>query len=212
MAGSSGGERDSDSVGCTNDSDVEILSNPSQSSIEVLEYNASRKHSEDCRYSDDYIPAMMLSLDSMAEQINRLVVNERGGIQNQQTSTQDLLAKAGEETDRPPVAENRKTLLSQVHLTESSSSGSVTDSICTTYEQNNTSPLAKSTTQIETKQMPAGTPNGSNRSPAKQPPTTTATMSASKSESSMISTMFGGKHLVDVKYFLWVGVVSPNLN
>lgn len=206
VAGSSGGERDSESVGCTNDSDVEILSNPSQSSIEVLEYNASRKHSEDRRYSDEQNPAMTLSLDSMADQINRLLIGEQGAsrFQNQQTSTQDLMAKVGEESARQPAADDRKTVLSQAHLTESSSSGSVTDSICTTYEQNNTSPLAKSTTQIESKPPAAVTPTAANRTPTKQATTPTATMTPSKLDNSVISSMFGGND-----YFLEITFTYP---
>lgn len=180
MAGSSDAERDSDFAGHNGDSDIEILSNPSQSSIEVLEYNASRKHSEDRRYDTDFVdPAMVLSLDSMADQINRLSVSER----HQQTSTQDLLA----ESKAPgaigaAVVDDRKTALSQAHLTESSSSGSVTDSICTTYEPSRMSPLVKSQNECK-----APAPTDNNRSPEKQ----------SKGDGSVLSSMFGGELIRD---------------
>lgn len=53
---------------------------------------------------------------------------------NRHTSTQDLASNADNSTV-DSVEREHKTALSGVHLTESSSSGSVTDgSICTTYE------------------------------------------------------------------------------
>lgn len=54
---------------------------------------------------------------------------------NQQTSTQDLVNNADANTIIAGEHE-KKTSLTGVHLTESSSSGSITDSICTAYEQN----------------------------------------------------------------------------
>lgn len=54
---------------------------------------------------------------------------------NRHTSTQDLASNADNSTV-DSVEREHKTALSGVHLTESSSSGSVTDgSICTAYEQ-----------------------------------------------------------------------------
>lgn len=171
VAGSS--ERDSDS-GCTGDSDVEILSNPSQSSIEVLEYNATRKNSEERRLSDTCIPSsMMLSLDSMADRINRMMVGERTDVEQANIGALD-----------------RKTVLSQAHLTESSSSGSVTDSICTSYEQSssNSPQMTKSLTQpLNSSTVP---PNGdAKRSPTKK----AAAGTPNNADTSMISSMIGNK-------------------
>lgn len=122
MAGSSNGDRDAD-FNINNrygESDVEILSNPSQSSIEVLGYS-SRKHSEDRRVSQQP------SLDTIDDDINRLQL--LASLAHQQTSDLSNSMTAGSHHDE------KKTILTNAHLTESSSSGSVTDSICTAYEQ-----------------------------------------------------------------------------
>lgn len=116
------------------DSDIEILSNPSQSSIGIIDsIQSSRKHSEERRLSQTE------GLDVTAsEYINNLQLLNGAAqaiLVNQQTSTQDLTTNAGNSAD-DGVEREKKTILSGVHLTESSSSGSVTDgSICTAYEQ-----------------------------------------------------------------------------
>lgn len=122
MAGSSNGDRDAD-FNINNrygESDVEILSNPSQSSIEVLNYS-SRKHSEDRRVSQQP------SLDTIDDDINRLQL--LASLAHQQTPDMSNSITTGNQDDE------KKTILTNAHLTESSSSGSVTDSICTAYEQ-----------------------------------------------------------------------------
>lgn len=134
---------------------------------------------------------MLLSLDSMADQINRLSVGEQTNVQ---TSTQDIFSKVFPAIEQGLTDMlDDKTVLSQAHLTESSSSGSVTDSICTTYEQsNNSSPLIKSLThQLDS--SPA-TPSGgvSKRSPTKQV-VEAAVATPNKADASMISSMFGGE-------------------
>lgn len=80
------------------DSDVDVISNPSQSSIEVLdEIQTSLKNSED----------------------------------------EDATSQENLKTSRVEVKNSEKTIPSeQVHLIESSSSGSITDSVCTTYGGN----------------------------------------------------------------------------
>lgn len=135
VAGSSNCDRDADfRFNKNGDSDIEILSNPSQSSIGIIDsIQSSRKHSEERRLSQTE------GLDVTAsEYINNLQLLNGAAqaiLVNQQTSTQDLATNADNNMD--DVAEReKKTVLSGVHLTESSSSGSVTDgSICTAYEQ-----------------------------------------------------------------------------
>lgn len=112
-----------------NESDVDIISNPSQSSIEVLDPNvvqsSSRKTSEERRISQ--IPDLQ-TIDDDFSQTQSFIDRE----------FQQLLAEQQEITltaTVATVAEPKPKALAQVQLTESSSSGSVTDSICTTYEQ-----------------------------------------------------------------------------
>ncbi|XP_055682444.1 serine/threonine-protein kinase 11-interacting protein isoform X1 [Lutzomyia longipalpis] len=124
VAGSSTSERDRDadihlSSRFNVESDVEILSNPSQSSIEVLDSkNSSRKHSEERKISQ--VP----SLETIADHSS-------------------IKGESCVDTAPPfAVAEEKKTMLDKkdlirqtfLNLTESSSSGSITDSICTAYE------------------------------------------------------------------------------
>lgn len=174
VAGSSNGDRDADFAFRNGESDVEILSNPSQSSIEILDYS-SRKHSEDRRVSQQP------SLDTIEDDIHRLQMTAHQLV-NQQTSTQDLLAlqdSFGIDDDtiqtKAHIDDEKKTILNHINLTESSSSGSVTDSICTAYEQTTqtSEPIAK---QSESKQ------------------TTPEKLAPQKTDTSVISSMLGGKH------------------
>lgn len=127
MAGSSNCDRDADSI--------EILSNPSQSSIGIIDsIQSSRKHSEERRLSQTE------GLDVTAsEYINNLQILNGAAqaiLVNQQTSTLDLADTSVVSHTDDGAEREKKTGLSGVHLTESSSSGSVTDgSICTAYEQ-----------------------------------------------------------------------------
>lgn len=110
-----------------NESDVDIISNPSQSSIEVLDPNvvqsSSRKTSEERRISQ--IPNLQTIDDDFSQtqsfiEFQQLLAEQQGKPMTATVAT---------------VAEPKPKALAQVQLTESSSSGSITDSICTTYEQ-----------------------------------------------------------------------------
>ena len=134
--GSSNTNRDNDFK--YNDSDVDIISNPSQSSIEVLDpmQHSSRKTSEERRISQ--IP----SLETIEDDPNysqSFIVREFGSLlinralkdqveMKNATATEQNLMEVSEENKPTPH-------LASFNLTESSSSGSVTDSICTAYEQ-----------------------------------------------------------------------------
>jgi len=117
-----------------NESDVDIISNPSQSSIEVLDPNcvqsASRKTSEERRISQ--MPNLQ-TIDDDLSQTQSFIEREFGQLlaNRSKQSTQELSTNTTINEDAMPKAKT----LAQVQLTESSSSGSVTDSICTTYEQ-----------------------------------------------------------------------------
>ncbi|XP_043662110.1 serine/threonine-protein kinase 11-interacting protein isoform X1 [Drosophila teissieri] len=126
VVGSSNTDRDLEFR--ANESDVDIISNPSQSSIEVLDPNyvqsASRKTSEERRISQ--LPHLETIRDELAKS-KSFIEREFG----------QLLAEQAQPTTpsgAAPLAP-AKSAVSHVPLTESSSSGSVTDSICTTYEQ-----------------------------------------------------------------------------
>ncbi|XP_070855556.1 serine/threonine-protein kinase 11-interacting protein isoform X1 [Drosophila suzukii] len=115
VVGSSNTDRDIEFR--ANESDVDIISNPSQSSIEVIDPNyaqsTSRKTSEECHLS------YLETISDEKGQSKRFLDRKFGLIQ----------AEQGQPAARVSLA------VSQVPLTESSSSGSITDSICTTYEQ-----------------------------------------------------------------------------
>lgn len=104
-----------------NDSDIEVLSNPSQSSIEVLDsLHSSRKHSEERRNIQFSELDMPQGLDT--------IYNLTASKEEEENST----VVKSEATTQTAVLPHKALPL----LTESSSSGSVTDSICTAYEQN----------------------------------------------------------------------------
>lgn len=112
------------------ESDIEILSNPSQSSIEVLD----RKPSEERRIFH------MPSLDPIVDdQLNSSFNQLSTTLTDQCTSTTNDNEEINSGTT-PVIKQKEKkncnSLAIGQHLTESSSSGSVTDSICTAYEQN----------------------------------------------------------------------------
>ncbi|XP_058455943.1 uncharacterized protein LOC131433132 isoform X2 [Malaya genurostris] len=153
VAGSTNSERDRDVDLLANESDIEILSNPSQSSIEVLDrgFHPSRKHSEERKIFP--LPELDRTNDENFNLSTTLI--------NQETSTNDLIAKVTETfkqaikvedtSNNAPiqsdnelnsmlkpnnVLQHKKAVLTSANLTESSSSGSVTDSVCTAYESN----------------------------------------------------------------------------
>lgn len=153
------------------DSDIEILSNPSISSIEVLDQfsrQSSRKQSEDRRYilnsgshQQQYLLQLQRQMEGTNGQLSRtfdestlrstnLASDHSSDVEelsealdsdviNRQTSTNDLdMFDAKNEDEHIEVTKNKKTVLTGMNLTESSSSGSVTDSICTAYEHQST--------------------------------------------------------------------------
>ncbi|KAJ6649830.1 Serine/threonine-protein kinase 11-interacting protein [Pseudolycoriella hygida] len=131
VAGSSNCDRDADfQFNKNGESDIEILSNPSQSSIGIIDsIQSSRKHSEERRLSQ--VEGLDVTGSEYIDNLKLLNGAAQTILVNQQTSTQDLENIA----DGSTVEREKKTILSAVHLTESSSSGSVTDSsICTAYE------------------------------------------------------------------------------
>ncbi|XP_030377461.1 serine/threonine-protein kinase 11-interacting protein [Scaptodrosophila lebanonensis] len=126
VVGSSNTERDLEFR--ANESDVDIISNPSQSSIEVLDPNcaqtSSRKTSEERRISQ--IPHLQ-TIDDVGTNTQSFIDREFGAMLAEQAAA---VAFTSNQEATPKVKS-----LAHVQLTESSSSGSVTDSICTAYDQ-----------------------------------------------------------------------------
>lgn len=175
VAGSSNGERDAD-FNINNrygESDVEILSNPSQSSIEVLGYS-SRKHSEDRRVSQQP------SLNTIDDDINRLQL--LASLAHQQPSDLSNSMITAHHDDE------KKSILTNANLTESSSSGSVTDSICTAYEQHQNDGNAGGHSLSST------TTAGSNVKAVEVTKTTASPEKQLHKTDSVISNMFGGNN------------------
>lgn len=126
------------------DSDIEILSNPSQSSIEVLDSfsiqsSYSRKQSEERKISqvpsldtieDDPMVAAILINNNNGDNTNLEVIPKKQTTIITQTEQQQQQTTTPLKSYQPPSSH-----LGIFNLTESSSSGSVTDSICTAYEQ-----------------------------------------------------------------------------
>lgn len=109
-----------------NDSDIEVLSNPSQSSIEVIDsLHSSRKHSEERRN----IQFSELDMPQGLDTIYHLTSTKE---QEENSTGKESSVVKSEATTQTAVLPHKALPL----LTESSSSGSVTDSICTAYEQN----------------------------------------------------------------------------
>ncbi|XP_055852436.1 uncharacterized protein LOC129916475 isoform X2 [Episyrphus balteatus] len=121
VVGSSAADRENDfKSNC--ESDVDIISNPSQSSIEVIDHiHTSRKNSEDRRIS---------------QSSNLEIITDCFNYSECQEDAKFL------QSDKNKIVEETKNKIpsEQILLTESSSSGSVTDSVCTTYDQRNLTP------------------------------------------------------------------------
>ncbi|XP_037957232.1 uncharacterized protein LOC119687114 isoform X2 [Teleopsis dalmanni] len=127
VVGSSNTDRENDfKSNC--ESDVDIISNPSQSSIEVLDQanNASRKSSEERRLLQ--IPILETIDDSHKE--NESIQNVDAGNKNIECNDEKSQPSTKLKSKSPVTGH-----LGHFNLTESSSSGSVTDSVCTAYEQ-----------------------------------------------------------------------------
>ncbi|XP_053666401.1 uncharacterized protein LOC128715519 [Anopheles marshallii] len=158
VAGSTNSERDRDADLLGNESDIEVLSNPSQSSIEVLDrgYHPSRKASEERRIAGletindcsvdsmrqesimggnlehaDVSAAIQSKLD---ESLNDTSKHTFGNTAKESAKEDALMAKSTNALKQQASHGTKKTFLTNVNLTESSSSGSVTDSVCTAYE------------------------------------------------------------------------------
>uniref|UniRef100_A0A1S4H499 LKB1 serine/threonine kinase interacting protein 1 N-terminal domain-containing protein n=1 Tax=Anopheles gambiae TaxID=7165 RepID=A0A1S4H499_ANOGA len=158
VAGSTNSERDRDTDLLGNESDIEVLSNPSQSSIEVLDrgYHPSRKASEERRSSgletinDSSVDSVkqdpLLSVNLQQEDLSVTKQSElNDGIDEtlkhtlessvQESAKDHALAVASSSAAKHHTTHShKKAFLTNVNLTESSSSGSVTDSVCTAYE------------------------------------------------------------------------------
>uniref|UniRef100_A0A182P8D1 LKB1 serine/threonine kinase interacting protein 1 N-terminal domain-containing protein n=1 Tax=Anopheles epiroticus TaxID=199890 RepID=A0A182P8D1_9DIPT len=150
VAGSTNSERDRDADLLGNESDIEVLSNPSQSSIEVLDrgYHPSRKASEERRASgletinDNSVDSM--KQDSMLLGANKQTIMNDSLEETlkhpletsvKENAKEDALAATCSSDSKQHTAHtSKKAFLANVNLTESSSSGSVTDSVCTAYE------------------------------------------------------------------------------
>ncbi|XP_065078704.1 serine/threonine-protein kinase 11-interacting protein isoform X2 [Ochlerotatus camptorhynchus] len=197
VAGSTNSERDRDVDLLGNESDIEVLSNPSQSSIEVLDrgFHPSRKHSEERKNLQ--LPGLEALND---DSLNNISVT----LTNQETSTHDLIAKVADSfnkiikfedassTDKensssqkpnPALLSHKKSFLTAANLTESSSSGSVTDSVCTAYES--IQDPKQSSASDETIESDKSKQKSQLTQPGVDSP-------ASKSENSVISTVLGG--------------------
>lgn len=116
-------------------SEGDSSSQTSLSSIEVLESAfGSRKHYEERRISQ--VP----SLDTIDDDSSRVYDQEESYTE---TLTASAIAKKATDNKIKAVLE-----IGNVNLTESSSSGSVCDSVCTAYEQNEKGKLSDSTKQL----------------------------------------------------------------
>ncbi|XP_053673404.1 LOW QUALITY PROTEIN: uncharacterized protein LOC128723667, partial [Anopheles nili] len=160
VAGSTNSERDRDTDLLGNESDIEVLSNPSQSSIEVLDrgYHPSRKASEERRVSShenindgsekfmgqEAVTSLNVGQEALDDHkganldgnLDETMKHSFVASSKESTSTkEDLLVTKGTSVSKYHTSHaNKKMFLTNVNLTESSSSGSVTDSVCTAYE------------------------------------------------------------------------------
>lgn len=140
VVGSSNTDRDLD-FKTNGESDIDIISNPSQSSIEVLEPCGSRKNWEE-RRSVSQIPNLETIDDQSYTQtfLEREFDNMINFANKDKDKPEEYVTIEPQETvmtnqgNGETILATKKSSVSN-NLTESSSSGSVTDSICTAYEQ-----------------------------------------------------------------------------
>uniref|UniRef100_A0A2M4B9R5 Putative serine/threonine-protein kinase 11-interacting protein n=1 Tax=Anopheles marajoara TaxID=58244 RepID=A0A2M4B9R5_9DIPT len=220
VAGSTNSERDRDADLLGNDSDIEVLSNPSQSSIEVLDrgYHPSRKASEERRISS--LEAMNKYSTDAKEHHEALSTEFQHHHQLESSSMKTSADEESRKTDNDesifvtekedaamkkslgvtklhaPVV-SKKGFLTSIHLTESSSSGSVTDSVCTAYESTQGSIEVVSNKPNEEESTITVTGQESmNESSRIEQKTSTETMSncmeiATKADNTMLSSVLG---------------------
>ncbi|XP_031624561.1 serine/threonine-protein kinase 11-interacting protein isoform X2 [Contarinia nasturtii] len=209
--------------GAATESDVEILSNPSISSIEVLERfsrQSSRKQSEDSRYllqtqlylqqhqhqfnkSNDGLDCHSPSLDLLIKSTSNSDIEEILDEPDPSVDSVDQvrITQANEthnaNSDHEKIEVNetllkpKKPMLTCMNLTESSSSGSVTDSVCTAYEHQAADSKATEETTISNIMTSTMTPVEQEQ--VHIPEIEKKETDTSKlEETSMISNMFGG--------------------
>lgn len=208
--------------GAQAESDVEILSNPSISSIEVLERfsrQSSRKHSDDSRYllqtqlyvqqhqhqfnksndgSDCRSPSIDLLIKSTSNSDIEEILDEpdptADSIDQFQITQTDGVSGVGDENveiNENLLKPSKKHLLPA--LTESSSSGSVTDSICTQVgNQAFESKGVEETCDITASKI----------SIAEQEPIAEPEVENNKLEDSSISNVFGKENVIYILDFI----------
>uniref|UniRef100_A0A182QE98 LKB1 serine/threonine kinase interacting protein 1 N-terminal domain-containing protein n=1 Tax=Anopheles farauti TaxID=69004 RepID=A0A182QE98_9DIPT len=217
VAGSTNSERDRDTDLLGNESDIEVLSNPSQSSIEVLDrgYHPSRKASEERRASglnDSIVETERQEILSAHLKQEDTDGNKEMGLDDTLKHTFEVSTKANVKDDASTAREaasaskhhvaqhgNKKMFLTNVNLTESSSSGSVTDSVCTAYESNHGMSSDAATVKHAAKEsglatiesLPSQEPSSEDRKESNKN-VTPITASISKADSSVLSSVLGG--------------------
>uniref|UniRef100_A0A4Y0BGH5 LKB1 serine/threonine kinase interacting protein 1 N-terminal domain-containing protein n=1 Tax=Anopheles funestus TaxID=62324 RepID=A0A4Y0BGH5_ANOFN len=220
VAGSTNSERDRDADLLGNESDIEVLSNPSQSSIEVLDrgYHPSRKASEERRIAgleiindcsvDSIRQNSMMSGNlehadvsagiktKLDESLDDTLKHTFGNIAKESVKEDTSMAKSANVSKQHASHATKKAFLTNVNLTESSSSGSVTDSVCTAYEssQGISSDGSALKHVVKESALPEQTqPQDHSMDDRKElnenvpPPTST-----SKADSSVLTTVLGG--------------------
>lgn len=228
--GSSNTERQQEFTG--ESSDVDIISNPSQSSIEVLDQQTSRKASEERRLAQHMSP---LDENYHLSYTQSFIEREFGntaraavlGSQIVETKQRKITTNASAKTSAhaETLTANSNTAAAQtvapavansthIQLIESSSSGSVTDSVCTAYEQQQQQQqellqktsstdelLSKSAEQAILRNLLAAENFSSNSpepiitqtKPINSSSKRQSTQATKKEESSKVSSMFGGE-------------------
>uniref|UniRef100_A0A0A1X2V1 Serine/threonine-protein kinase 11-interacting protein n=2 Tax=Zeugodacus cucurbitae TaxID=28588 RepID=A0A0A1X2V1_ZEUCU len=158
VVGSTNTERQQEFTG--ESSDVDIISNPSQSSIEVLDQHTSRKASEERRLTQQMSPlAENYDLSYTQSFIEREFGNAARAamLENQldhgkittATTAKATPVTTSSNTATPQTFASTLANTAQVQLIESSSSGSVTDSVCTAYEQQQQQELLQKTSSSD---------------------------------------------------------------
>ncbi|XP_058119766.1 serine/threonine-protein kinase 11-interacting protein [Anopheles coustani] len=224
VAGSTNSERDRDADLLGNDSDIEVLSNPSQSSIEVLDrgYHPSRKASEERRISsletindntvdsvaNPTIPSVEvkqlgseISQISLDLNLNDTLKNTSATLINVEGKSDVSATKAASGAKQTAAHVGKKGFLLNVNLTESSSSGSVTDSVCTAYESaqglqvespNGKSGAKDSMTAASELPPPLLEPTSNASKEPVDRVSTTVAVGNSKADSSVLTSVLGG--------------------
>lgn len=170
------------------ESDVDIISNPSQSSIEVLDHYASRKTSEERRSivhisNLETIEDQSYTQTFLEREFDNMInyANKDKGKPEDCPEPEVPTAAVPTENDMP--ATKSSTSMVHNHLTESSSSGSVTDSICTAYEQKSDKPPLLNEKKDAMNEFLQHETNGN----------ANVAMTGKKEENNGLTSMFGGK-------------------